>query len=279
MLLVNRIPLRQVAHLVVLMANAEFIILTDMEISLVFIASAFLAGILTFLAPCTLPLVPAYLGFISGVDTDNAEDLSSQEHWKIIANAVAFVIGFSLIFVIFGTLAGLLGQALSAWRIWLTRLSGILIIGFGLVMFFNLRLSFFSESNLQLPSWAQHGSPASSLAVGGAFAFGWTPCVGPILGSILALASQQATAVTGGFLLLIFSAGLAIPFLLLAVLYAQLSSRIQNSTHLLTWTSRIGGVFLVLLGVLLLTNSFSLLIEYGYRWFDFLDYKSLQQYL
>jgi cytochrome c-type biogenesis protein len=251
-----------------------------MEISLAFIGSAFLAGLLTFLAPCTLPLVPAYLGFISGVDvSEETDDLSSQKHRKIIANAAMFVIGFSTIFILFGMLAGLAGQALAQWRIWLTRISGVFIILFGIVMIFDVSLDIFASKNLRLPDWAKNNNPFSSLLLGGAFAFGWTPCVGPILGSILALASQQATVLSGGFLLAVFSLGLALPFLGLSVFYARFSSWIKHSKFWLQTISRIGGVFLVLLGILLLTNNFSLLIQYGYDWFEFLNYESLEQYL
>lgn len=238
-----------------------------------------MAGVITFLAPCTLPLVPAYLGFISGVDTDSDSSLTRQQHQQIIRNAVMFILGFTVVFVLFGSLAGLVGQALTAWQTWLTRISGIFIIGFGIMMLFDLKFSLFADASLQLPKWARHGNGFSSLAVGAGFAFGWTPCVGPVLSSILLLASQQATAVTGGLLLLVFSAGLAVPFLLLAVMYGRLSRWIENSTKVLQWVSRIGGVFLVLLGLLLLTNSFSLLIKKGYEWLDFLNYEALQQYL
>lgn len=251
-----------------------------MEISLAFIGSAFLAGLLTFLAPCTLPLVPAYLGFISGVDVpEEADELSPEKHRKIIANAAMFVIGFTAIFVLFGMLAGLVGQALAQWQTWLTRISGAFIIIFGFIMVFDIRISAFAPSNLKLPDWARGNNPFNSLLLGGAFAFGWTPCVGPILGSILALASQQATVLSGGFLLGVFSLGLAIPFLALAFFYARFSNWIDNSKFWLQTISRIGGVFLILLGWLLITNNFSLLIEYGYDWFDFINYESLEQYL
>lgn len=251
-----------------------------MEISLAFIGSAFLAGLLTFLAPCTLPLVPAYLGFISGVDvSDEVDSLPAEKHRKIIANAAMFVIGFSAIFILFGMLAGLVGQALAQWRIWLTRISGIFIILFGIVMVFDISPSIFASKNLRLPNWAKSNNPFSSFLLGGAFAFGWTPCVGPILGSILALASQQATVLSGGLLLAVFSLGLALPFLGLAVFYARFSGWIKHSKFWLQAVSRIGGVFLILLGLLLITNNFSLLIQYGYDWFEFLNYESIEQYL
>lgn len=252
-----------------------------MSLSLVSAVSALVAGGLTFVAPCTLPLVPAYLGFISGIDTDSDQQqaLTANQRRQIIKNGAAFVVGFSIVFILFGMLAGLIGQALSQWQTALTRVGGVFIILLGLVMVFDIRLSAFSGTGLNLPSWIQPGNVFSSLGVGATFAVGWTPCVGPVLGSVLLLASQEATVLSGGLLLAVFSLGLAVPFVLLAVFYAHISSWIQSSQQWITWVSRTGGVFLLLVGVLLFTNNFSLTIQYGYEWLDFINYKGLQQYL
>lgn len=253
-----------------------------MEISIAFIISSFVAGMLTFLAPCTLPLVPAYLGFISGVSTDDLADPKKAPgaRRKIFFNGLFFVIGFTIIFVLFGTLAGFLGQGLAPFRIWLTRIGGALVILFGLFMLGVFKLPFLQvDRRLKMPSFLKVGRPSSSLAIGGAFAFGWTPCVGPILGSILLLASTSTTALQGGFLLLIFSAGLAIPFLLIALLYSRAASYIERAGKYLKWVSIIGGVFLILLGILLLTNQFSLLIQFGFRFLEPLNYEGLLDFL
>ncbi|MCH7590877.1 hypothetical protein IIB34_07560 [PVC group bacterium] len=123
------------------------------------------------------------------------------------------------------------------------------------------------------------GKPSSSLVIGSAFAFGWTPCVGPILGSILLLASTSTTALQGALLLTVFSAGLAIPFLLVAIGFSHAAVYIERISKYLKWISVVGGVFLVILGLLLVTNNFGLLIQYGFELFGFIEYERLLDFL
>ena len=253
-----------------------------MEIGFIFIISTFFAGILTFLAPCTLPLVPAYLGFISGIDQDalkNPETARGARH-KIFLNGVAFIVGFSLVFITFGILAGIAGQVLAPYRIWLARIGGVLVILFGLFMLGFFKLPFFqSDKRIPIPKWLTLGRPSSSLFIGGTFALGWTPCVGPILGSVLLLAGTSATAVQGGFLLAVFSLGLAIPFLLIALVFSRATKYINAISKYLKWISIIGGIFLILLGALLVTDNFGLTIQYGYEILDFINYDRLLDFL
>lgn len=244
-----------------------------------FTVSAFIAGILTFLAPCTLPLLPAYLAFISGVDSDDLKKGKKNARMKILLNGLSFVIGFSIIFILFGTLAGLFGQTLAPFRIWLARIGGALVIIFGLYMLGAFNLKIFKGGNLKTPGWLKPGKPASSLAVGATFGFGWTPCIGPILGSILLLAGTTSTVTQGAFLLLVFSLGLAIPFMLIALLFGQATTYINKVSKYLGIISKIGGLFLILIGLLLVTNSFDLTIQYGYKIFDFIQYDRLLDYL
>jgi len=169
-----------------------------MEFSL--IIPAFIAGVLTFLAPCTLPLVPGYLGFISGVSAQDLQDLlkSKSVRRKIFLNGLLLVVGFSFIFILLGSLFGLGGSALVQYRIWLSRIGGIFVILFGLFMVGVLRLPFLNvEKHMSGIKALKPGNPASSLIFGATFAFGWTPCVGPILGSILTLAAASATVGQG----------------------------------------------------------------------------------
>ncbi len=247
-------------------------------ISIGLIAAAFIAGIFTFLAPCTLPLIPAYLGFISGVDPDALKDPSRRKEVrrKIIVNGLFFVIGFSIIFVLFGALAGFIGAELAPYRIWLSRVGGVFIILFGLLMLGVFNLPFLQRDHkIKMPSWIAVGKPSSSSLIGAIFALGWTPCVGPVLGSILLLASSSATAFSGGLLLLVFSLGLAVPFMITAVGFAHASERINAIQKWLKWVSIIGGVFLIGIGLLLVTNNFVLLIVWGFKLFGFLEYESL----
>jgi cytochrome c-type biogenesis protein len=252
------------------------------EISLGFIAVSFLAGLLTFLAPCTLPLVPAYLGFISGVDQEalkNPETAQAARR-KIFLNGLAFIIGFSLIFVVFGVIAGFAGTALAVYRIWLARIGGVLVIIFGLFMLGVFKLSIFETTKqIPIPKWLTLGRPSSSLFIGGAFALGWTPCVGPILGSILLLAGTSSTALQGGVMLAVFSFGLAIPFLVIAAAFSKATGYIEKISKYLKVVSIIGGVFLIILGLLLATDNFGLTIQYGYELFEFINYDRLLEYL
>lgn len=252
------------------------------ELSIGFILASFFAGLLTFLAPCTLPLVPAYLGFISGVDQKALKDprTAKAARRKIFLNGLAFIGGFSIIFIVFGILAGTVGTALAPYRIWLGRIGGILVILFGLFMLGFFNLSFFqTDKRIPIPSWLTLGKPSSSLFIGGTFALGWTPCVGPILGSILLLAGTSGTALQGGVMLTVFSLGLAIPFLLIAFAFSKAAVYIEKLSKYLKWISIIGGVFLILLGLLLATDNFGLTIQYGYELLDFINYDRLLDYL
>jgi len=252
------------------------------EISIGFAAASFIAGLLTFLAPCTLPLVPAYLGFISGVDQKELKDPATARfaRRKIFLNGLMFILGFTLIFIAFGVLAGFAGTALAPYRVWLARVGGALVILFGLFMLGVFNLSFFqSDKRIPIPSWLKLGKPSSSLFIGGTFALGWTPCVGPILGSILLLAGTSGTALEGGIMLTIFSVGLAIPFLVIAAAFSRATVYVEKISRYLTAVSYVGGVFLILLGLLLITDNFGLTIQYGYELFDFIDYDRLLDYL
>lgn len=253
------------------------------EIGAGLILASFVAGLLTFLAPCTLPIVPAYLGFISGVNQTELANPGTAKlaRRRIFLNGLAFIAGFSLVFVIFGTLVGFVGSALLApYRVWLARLGGILVILFGLFMLGLFKLPFFqAEKRIPIPNWFTLGRPSSSLFIGGAFALGWTPCVGPILGSILLLAGTSGTALQGGLMLTVFSIGLAIPFLLIATAFSKATIYIDRISKYLKAVSVVGGIFLILLGLLLATDNFGLTIQYGYELFDFINYDRLLDYL
>ncbi|NQV90707.1 sulfite exporter TauE/SafE family protein [Candidatus Uhrbacteria bacterium] len=254
-------------------------------ISLIF--PAFIAGILTFLAPCTLPLVPAYLGFISGA---SAKELQDPEKYpgirrRVFLNGIFYTLGFSAVFVGLGLLFGLGGSAFAKYEVVLTRMGGAFIIFFGLYLIGilekipQLRQVLSAEHRMKLPQSLKPGSPTSSFIFGATFAFGWTPCVGPILGSILFLASSTATAFQGGLLLAVFSLGLAIPFLLIALAIGHASTVIHKLTKVLPYISFIGGAFLIFLGVLLLTDSLSIWLSWTYQFFGVFQYERLLDFL
>src|SRR3989344_4449449 len=235
------------------------------------IIPSFLAGVLTFIAPCTLPLVPAYISFISGQSTNKR---------KILMNGLLFIVGFSLVFILFGILFGLLGSVIVPYRIWLTRIGGIFVILFGLFMLKIINISFLNQTEkIQLSPIFKRGEPLSSFLLGSSFAFGWTPCVGPILGSILILASTTSNVWQGGLLLSVFSLGLGTPFLLIAVGIGSASEKIKSFSKYLGFVEKVGGVFLVFLGILLFLYKINLLVSWGFELFNIVNYDSIIKYL
>lgn len=251
-----------------------------MEFSL--IIPSFIAGILTFLAPCTLPLVPGYLGFISGVSLSDLRDpvKAPRVRRRIFLNGLLYVLGFSVVFIILGSLVGFAGALLGQYRVWLTRIGGLLVIFFGLYMMHLVKLPVLGAEKHFVPvRFLKPGHPASSFLFGVAFAFGWTPCVGPVLGSILALAATSTTITQGALLLTVFSLGLAVPFLLIAIGIGSIAQRLPKLERYLHRVSVTGGAFLVFIGILLLTNRLAAWIGYSYQWLEFLNYDQLLQYL
>ena len=249
------------------------------------IIPAFFAGVLTFLAPCTLPLVPGYLGFISGV-TPGA--LTSQEEqkclrWKVFKNGLFYVIGFSAVFILLGALFGLGGAALSKYRYPLSQIGGVFVIFFGLYLtgiFDRLGLHFLaSEKRFPLVHKIVPGKPLSSFLFGATFAFGWTPCIGPVLASVLAFAAATATVAQGILLLSVFSLGLAVPFLLIALSFGSAVAFIKVMQPYLRAINLVGGILLVGLGVLLVTNNLGSWVGFFYDATRFINYDRLFDYL
>jgi len=252
------------------------------EISLAFTISAFIAGVLMFLAPCTLPLVPAYLSFISGVKREelNSEELKTKTRNKILLNGLFFVLGFTFIFILFGILAGAIGSQIGQFRGLLSQIGGVFIIIFGLMMLNVIKfIPLQKEYKLALPRIIKPGNPVSSFLIGNIFALGWTPCVGPVLATVILLATDSGTLVSGGFMLGIFSLGLALPFMLTAFLYSKAETKISKYSYLSKSVNIIGGVFLIIIGWLLLTENFGLTVVYGYKLFEIFNYDALYNYL
>ena len=214
--------------------------------------SALIGGLLTFLAPCTLPLIPAYIGFLAG--SEKLEN-SAKRGRRIMLNAFLFTLAFSCVFVFFGLVSGALGQFFVLHRAFISRLGGVLVVVLGLSMLgvFDLPQFF---SGKKLPKLLQPGKPSSAFMLGLLFALGWSPCLGPILGTILVLAG---TALHGAFLLLVYSLGLAIPFLIVAAIFGASFAYLRSLLCILPYVNRIGGALFVLIGILLIMGDFGLL--------------------
>lgn len=229
---------------------------------------AFLAGVLMFLAPCTLPIVPGYLAFISGARR------------SVMSNALAFVVGFSCVFVLLGVSVGFIGHLLLPWQGIIIKVAGVLIIMFGLMMLGLLRLPWVGQEwHAKIPSFLRIGAWQSSLLIGALFAVGWSPCIGPILGTVLLIASISSTALQGAALLLIFSLGLSLPFLLTALLLERATSafvRWERSIEILSW---VGGAVLVVLGVLMILGEMGEMVAWAFSTLQFLGYDRLLNYL
>jgi cytochrome c-type biogenesis protein len=213
---------------------------------------AFAAGLLSFLSPCVLPLVPSYVGFLTGM---TLPELSDRRRVAAV-HALLFVLGFSLVFVLLGASATALGGALKYYQTWIARVGGVLVILFGLVCLGLVRVGALEqERRLQF----QHkpvGYLGSAL-VGMAFGAGWTPCIGPVLGAILSLAATSDSVSRGMLLLGVYSAGLAVPFLLAAVAVESFLGWFQRFRRFLPWVMRVSGILLVLVGVLMVTGQFT----------------------
>lgn len=244
---------------------------------------AFIAGFLMFLAPCTLPLVPGYLGFISGVSLHDAKkdgEIALDIRRKIRINALFYILGFSLIFIAFGTLLSGLGRlGFGHYRLYLEKISGVMIIFLGLYMTHLFNLPFFrflnTERHFSFTKRLAPGKPLSSFLFGATFALGWSPCIGPILGSILLLASTSGTLLQGALLLAIFSLGLAVPFFLAAVGIGQATRMIKHVSKYLSVISIAGGVFIAILGLLVVTGQMGLWTGFFFRIFHFIQYERL----
>ena len=218
---------------------------------------AFMAGLLSFLSPCVLPLVPSYVGFLTGMSVDEIE----VRRRTALVHALWFVGGFSAIFVALGASASALGNLLGAYQVWIGRLGGVLVIFFGLYLLGILRPAFLMRERSIRMSEKPMGYLGSAF-VGVAFGAAWTPCVGPILGGILTLAAARATVGEGTALLGVYAMGLAVPFLATAVALERFLDWFQRFRPYLVWVDRIAGAILILLGILLVTDSFTLLAGY-----------------
>ena len=229
--------------------------------------AAFIAGILSFISPCVLPLIPGYLSFVSGVTLDDMRGTGAVAvappgaRRRAVTMSVAFVLGFSLVFISLGASATAIGSLLMEHLSLLGKIAGVVIILFGLHMMGVLRIGWlYNEKRMQTS-----GKPAGffgAMLVGIAFAFGWTPCIGPILAAILAVAATQESVGEGVKLLAVYSAGLGVPFIATSLAinkFFAASARIRKHYHTIEVVS---GVLLVAVGILIFTNRFTIIAQF-----------------
>jgi len=231
--------------------------LTDYHVT---IGLAFLAGLASFLSPCVLSLVPVYIGYLGGRAVGNESD--PNRRWITFAHGLAFVVGFSLVFVGFNIAAAALGIVLNNLRFWLEKIGGVVIVLFGLHLIGVFRIPFLEYDVRVHPSLGQRWGLLTSLLMGIFFSAGWSPCVGPVLGWILTFSLNGGSVARGTALGVAYSAGLAIPFLAAAVGITWVTVILHRFTQVMRITEVILGVVLVIAGVLLFLGSFNLLGSY-----------------
>jgi cytochrome c-type biogenesis protein len=228
--------------------------------------AAFVAGLISFLSPCVLPLVPGYISLISGAGVEELKTHEAQLLRKVMLNSIAFIAGFSVVFITLGAISTEVGQLFARYKSVLAQVAGVVIIIFG------LHLTGIFQIKALLADTRLHGLKGGSTAwgafvIGFAFAFGWTPCVGPILGVVLGFAAAQDTVLKGILLLAVYSAGLAVPFLLTSLgveRFLKFYNRFKFHMHALEVAS---GGLLIALGVLLVLGRFTLISS----WLSFLN--------
>ena len=234
------------------------------------VATAFLAGLISFVSPCVLPLIPAYLSFLTG---SSLEELKAEQdaarRAAVLGHALAFIAGFTVVFMALGFTAGAVGNALIAYRDLIAKVGGGVVVVLGLNMIGVFKIPFLMMD--KRPQWrSANRSHAASFVVGLGFAAGWSPCIGPILAAILALASQQSYATATG-LLFAYSMGLAVPFLLTAAAVARALQALQRVKRFLGAIEIGAGAFLIAAGMVLLTGSFTRIAGFFYQYFPALS--------
>ena len=224
---------------------------------------AFSAGLLSFASPCVLPLVPSYITYITGVSFKKLTDAeaASKLRWATMSHSLCFIVGFSLVFILMGASATYLGQVLVQYQYWIMKGGGVLIILLGIHFTGVIKLPFLQmEKRFEMRK--KPLGYAGSFVVGVVFAAGWTPCIGPILSTILIYASTSKSLVTGILLLTYYSVGLGIPFFLSSLAFNSFLSAFDKIKRYMRVINVVSGLFLIGIGILFLTDTFKELSSY-----------------
>lgn len=235
-----------------------------MDISNITFGLAFLAGLASFLSPCVFALVPAYVGYLSGRSLAIAGGPKTTNRWETFSHGLAFVIGFSLVFILLGVAAAALGGVLFSIRDWLTKIGGVVVVIFGLHMTGIIHIPFLEYDLRPENTPDRSRGYLSSGMMGVFFSAGWSPCVGPVLGAILTLSLNGGSVSQGAGLLTSYSAGLAIPFLLASLGVDWVTNILRNHGRVMQIASRAMGVILIIIGVMLFLGTFETLARFGF---------------
>ena len=216
-----------------------------------------LAGVVSFLSPCVVPILPGYIAYLAGHAAGC--DPAKVERWRVLLHGIAFVLGFSLMFIALGAMASAAGRLLIGYRDWIARIGGVLMVVFGLQMAGVIHLTFLeygARPNVEPnPRWGL----ASSIVMGFVFATGWTPCIGLVLGSVLTLAAYEASLGRGILMLAVYAAGLAVPFLIVALLMDRMGRWICRLAKISRGISIAAGVVMIVFGILFATGQLDFL--------------------
>ena len=213
------------------------------------------SGILSFFAPCILPIVPSYLIFLCGVSIDHFDELKTPKLRSLMfVHSIAFVLGFSLVFILLGISSSIVGDFLSSYQTYISMIGGILLIVMGLFALNFIKIPFLEQEKIIHLKKKPLGF-FGSFIVGVVFSIGWTPCIGPALSSILIIASTEESVWQGAYLLSMYSLGFALPFILSALLFNQLLRFIKRYGYVVKYTMKIMGILLIVIGLLLATSN------------------------
>ncbi len=221
---------------------------------------AFTGGLLSFFSPCVLPLVPAYLANLAGVTAIDPQ--TRKSYLPALFHSLSFVLGFSLIFIGLGASVGLIGTTITAHSALLRQIAGGLIIAFGVFLIAAFKLPWLNYEKRLNTTVGSNPGYLRSIGIGAAFALGWTPCIGPILGAILTLAWSSQTIGQGALLLTIYSLGLGIPFIILGLVWGAIMPWCKNINRDLDTVSIVSGVLLIIVGILILTGNLAWLGQF-----------------
>ena len=225
---------------------------------------AFLAGLASFLTPCVFSLVPVYIGYLGGRSAGGETDARGDSRWVTFSHGLAFVLGFSLVFVFLGVATSVLGRLLYDLRIWLTKIGGLVVIIFGLHMIGIFRIPFLDYDVRVHSQIDRRWGYLSSAMMGVFFSAGWSPCIGPVLGAILTIVLNGGSVVLAAKLLAAYSTGLAIPFLIAALGIGWVTTILRRYSKAMHYAEIAMGVLLVIVGIMLFRGTYTSIANYGY---------------